>query len=768
MHHSLLARDVDAVAASAALDAEIARRARQSRAIAELGQAALSHVEVSILIGQTCALVEEVLEADRCAIIELIDRDWQLRFSVGSKIDFALCDEIHEQHLAQLLYIAAMPGPMIFRNLAAEPRFDGNHLLAVHGVQAGVGVRIAGRERPFGVLLVYSGRDRLFLPDEVEFLQSVADLTGAMIESARADDALAASEQRFRALVENSTDGIFLIDAHGTIHYAGPSTCRILGFADSDLVGKRIEEVIHPDDVPTTRVFHAQLLSGKGMTVKGEVLVRHATRGWRAVEAMATNLLADPAVAAIVINYRDVTERKDAERQLERLAYRDSLTGLPNRFLFHDRLHHGIDQARRRRRGLGVMYLDLDRFKLVNDTLGHSIGDELLQAVAARLTDVLRVDDTIARLGGDEFAILLPDIDRPEDAGTVATKVVQALRAPFVVGSHQLYAPGSIGVSLYPADGEDVTTLLKNADSALYRAKELGRNNVQLFAASMNERYRKRLDLEVALRSAVERQELELHYQPIIDRRTGRIRAFEALMRWRRGDELVSPSAFIGIAEETGLIVAMGDWALDRACADLRAWRAGGAPEFGVAVNLSAHQLQQPEFIKTIHDTILRHNLAPYDLELEVTESAALQNLQWTLLVLDQLRSIGVRIAVDDFGTGQSSLAYLKRFPLHTVKMDREFLRDLSNPSDAALISSIIDLVHSLDLYVVAEGVETMAELRLLNARGCDGLQGYFFSKPMPANVVPEYVAAYRAPADGMVMVERVEPDRFTSAHPDR
>jgi diguanylate cyclase (GGDEF)-like protein/PAS domain S-box-containing protein len=353
-----------------------------------------------------------------------------------------------------------------------------------------------------------------------------------MIDRARAEDALAASEQRFRALVENSTDGILLIDAGAVILYAGPSTARILGHGD-DLIGKRVDETIHPDDVMSARLFHGQLVAGADTIVRGEVRIRHADGRWRSIEAVATNLLHDPAVAAIVINYRDITDRKDAEQQLERLAYRDSLTDLPNRFLFHDRLRHAIDQAERRAHGLAVLYLDLDRFKLVNDTLGHSVGDELLQSVAVRLRQVLRADDTIARLGGDEFAILLPEVDRPEDAGSVAGKVLTALRAPFTVAEHQLYATVSIGLSIYPTDGEDVVTLLKNADSALYRSKELGRNNVQLFAASMNARYMRRLDLEVALRTALEREELEMHYQPIIDRRTGTIRSFEALMRCR-------------------------------------------------------------------------------------------------------------------------------------------------------------------------------------------------------------------------------------------
>jgi len=421
------------------------------------------------------------------------------------------------------------------------------------------------------------------------------------------------------------------------------------------------------------------------------------------VEATACNLLDNPDVRAIVINYRDVTDRKETEQQLERLAYRDSLTDLPNRFLFQDRVIHAIEQSERRKRSLALMYLDLDRFKLINDSLGHNIGDSILKAVALRLRSTLRLEDTVARLGGDEFAILLPEILRAEDAGVVARKLLDGLQEPFAVHGHQLYAPGSIGVAIYPDDGDDFASLLKNADSALYRAKELGRNNVQMFTATMNERYRQRLDVELSLRKAIEQKSLQIHYQPIINSMNGEIRTFEALLRWNHEGTQLSPAIVIPIAEETGLIVAIGDFVMRQACTDLQRWRAAGLTPVGVSVNLSPLEMRQPEFLTRVAETIESTGVRASDIQFEVTESAALDNLEITRNILASLRRLGCRIAVDDFGTGQSSLAHLKHLPLDTVKLDREFLRNSSVPTDLSLLGSIIDLVHSLHLEVVAE-----------------------------------------------------------------
>jgi diguanylate cyclase (GGDEF)-like protein/PAS domain S-box-containing protein len=735
---------------------EIARRREQQAALAELGQAALTGVESAVLVGQTCALVEAVLATTHCSIVEHHgNADWQLGFAIGTNKTFDRCDDTSEAHRSLLLYALLTEHPVVFENLAAEPRFNGEHWVAKHGVDAGVSLAIPGRERAFGVLTVYSDRRRTFTADELEFLTSVARLAGAFIESAHAEEARrvaererAEGEARFRALVENIGEGIALVDAHGHFTYASPGSRHVLGYAPEELILFNFAELVHEGDLLYARIRMRELLARDGNEVRGEVRMRHRDGSWRWIEGTYKNLLFNGSVRGIVINYRDVTARKVAEQQLEQLAYRDSLTGLPNRFLFHDRVQHALQYAKRRAKGIAVMYIDLDRFKVVNDTLGHVTGDKLLQVIGERLQAVLRADDTIARLGGDEFAVLLPDVERAEDAGNIGRKLLASLRDPVRIDGHELHTTASIGVSMYPSDGEDLGTLLKHADAALYRSKELGRNMVQLFATSMNARYRERLELELSLHQAVERDELELYYQPLCDRVTRGVRGFEALLRWNRpGHGMVNPGDFIRLAEETRLIIPIGAWVFRTACRQLREWRDAGLPNFHIAVNLSAHQIAQPAFINFIDETLREHGLRPEDIELEITESAALQNLEWTLSVLDQLKSLGVRLSVDDFGTGQSSLAYLKRLPLHTVKIDREFLRDIGkNPNDSAILSSIIHLGHSLNLYVIAEGIETMDDLQMVEGEECDGFQGYLFSRPMPVHLVAAYLDAFRYP----------------------
>jgi diguanylate cyclase (GGDEF)-like protein/PAS domain S-box-containing protein len=715
---------------------EVQRRARQLQAIAELGQAALTGVEVPVLVGQTCALVEFVLEPYRCSIVEDYDGTLSLRYAVGATTGFDRCALTDPTHRALIALVLESDSPVVLSDLSRRAGVDLSHLSSDHGVSSGAAVRISGRTRHFGVLeVLYQGR-RGITEDELQFLKAVADLTASIIENSRDREALEASDQRFRAIIENSSDGIVLTGEDDVITYAGPSTARLLGYAEEELVGSTFASLLHPDDALPYGASDESVPS----VLTRELRVRDANGDWRWVECTLKNLLDNPAVGGVVINYRDITERKDAEQQLETLAYRDSLTGLPNRFLFHDRIKTAVNQARRHNRGLAVLYLDLDRFKLVNDTLGHGIGDDLLQRVAERLETAVRAGDTIARLGGDEFAVILPDIKSGDDAGIVARKVLAALNEPFLVSDHRLYAPASIGVSVFPVDGEDAGALLKNADSALYRAKELGRNNVQLFTPAMNERYRNRLDIELRLRNALEHDTLALEYQPIIDHRSGTIKVFEALLRLNDDGPSLSPSIFVPVAEETGLITTIGEWVLSRICRDIEEWRATGLPTFAVSMNLSAHQMRDRRLLRNLLDTVEKCGLRANDFQFEVTESVALENLDAAITVLSELREAGSQVAVDDFGTGQSSLVYLKRLPIDIVKLDREFLRNTSAASDLALLGSIIDLVHCLDLYVIAEGIETREELQLLQALGCDGMQGYLFSPAMPAGSIAGYL----------------------------
>ncbi|HXH40859.1 MAG TPA: diguanylate cyclase, partial [Thermoanaerobaculia bacterium] len=448
--------------------------------------------------------------------------------------------------------------------------------------------RANGEEFPIEVTIepVGSGADQTF----TAFLRDIS-------ERRRAQAELEKREQRFRALVEKSWSGVALLDSHLAFSYSGASTERLLGYVEDELIGTSFLAYVHPRERETMREMMSSLATGASQESQAELRFRHRNGMWIWLEAFAQNMLHDPSVGAIVLNYRDVTQRKATEKQLEYQAYYDALTGLPNRLLFRDRVINAIAQARRNRRGVGVMYLDLDHFKLVNDSLGHSLGDNLLSEVAARLQTCVRASDTISRLGGDEFTILLIDTSSSEAIAGVARKILQSLAHPFRVEGHELFVTASIGISIFPADGDEVETLLKSADSAMYRAKELGRNQAQMFTASMNERYSRRLALEQSLHHAVEREELVVHYQPIFDRNRKKIVSLEALVRWNHPTRgLVQPVDFISLAEETGLIIPIGEWVLRRVCHDLRGWRQAGLPPIRVGINISAPQFQQLSF----------------------------------------------------------------------------------------------------------------------------------------------------------------------------
>lgn len=415
--------------------------------------------------------------------------------------------------------------------------------------------------------------------------------------------------------------------------------------------------------------------------------------------------------------------------------YHDTLTGLPNRVLFEDRLTLELAHAQRDKQGLAVMFLDLDHFKLINDTLGHWVGDQLLQDVADRLKNALRGADTVARMGGDEFALLITQVTHAENVVKVVQKIFHALNPPFNFGDHEFHITTSIGITLYPNDGKDTQTLLKNADTALYRAKEQGRNIYQFYTPAMNTKTLERLALENNLRRALERKELIVYYQPRVKINTGQIVGMEALVRWQHPEQgLISPVKFIPLAEETGLIIPLGEWVLQTACAQTKAWQEAGLPPLRVGVNLSARQFQQPNLVERVAQVLKKTGLHPQYLELEITESAAMQNAEYTLLMLYHFKEMGIHISIDDFGTGYSSLSYLKKFPFHTLKLDQSFIRDLTtDPNDAMIAKIIITLAHGLKLEVVAEGVETQEQLDFLKRLQGDEVQGYLFSKPLPA-----------------------------------
>lgn len=435
----------------------------------------------------------------------------------------------------------------------------------------------------------------------------------------------------------------------------------------------------------------------------------------------------------ILKTIRYAIERKESDQHFAFLSHYDKLTGLANRELFRDRLHQAMSRAERAGKLVALLFLDLDRFKSVNDTLGHLAGDELLVEVAARLKTCVRKSDTIARLGGDEFTVILEGLDAPVDAEIVCRKIIKSLEAPLLLRNHEIYVTTSIGVTFFPNDDIDLNGLLRNADAAMYRAKEEGRNKFHLFTADLSARAVKRLGIESALRHAVERQEFHLCYQPKVSVHTGEILGAEALLRWENPQHgLVSPVDFIPVAEETGLIVPIGEWVLRRACADIRKWHAAGFDHVSVAVNLSARQFRHGELTSIVRRALQDSGIAPRQLELEITESLLMDDTEASQVALNELKALGTSIYLDDFGTGYSSLAYLKKFPIDGLKIDRSFIRDLpGDPDDEAITQAILALSQALRLHVVAEGVENEAQLDFLRRQGCEVVQGFLFSRPL-------------------------------------
>jgi diguanylate cyclase (GGDEF)-like protein len=429
---------------------------------------------------------------------------------------------------------------------------------------------------------------------------------------------------------------------------------------------------------------------------------------------------------------RAITARK--QDHLYRLAHYDSLTGLPNRLLFRDRLDQALAQGQREERLVAVMILDCDRFKTVNDTLGHTAGDRLLCAVGDRLEQCVREGDTVARLGGDEFTILLPGIRHADNAALVAQKILEALQQPFALNNHEVFIGTSIGITLYPWD-EDSETLIRHADAAMYKAKEDGGNDFRFYAHEMTHTDLRRLSLEGQLRKAIERNELALHYQPQADLASGRVFGVEALLRWQHPEHgLIPPNEFIPLAEETGLIVPIGAWVLQTACAQNQAWQAAGLKALRMAVNISSRQFHHGDLLNTVCQALEHACLNSGLLEIELTEGVLMRDTHATLQILNDLSALGVSISIDDFGTGYSSLSYLKRFPIDMLKIDQSFVRDIaSDPDDAAIVSAVIALAHSLDIRAIAEGVETAGQIEFLRRHGCDAIQGYFLSPPLPA-----------------------------------
>ena len=572
-------------------------------------------------------------------------------------------------------------------------------------------------------------RNLLRLKTYGDFLQDHSRILEQQVQERTAD------LQRFRGAMDATTDAILLV-SRGSMRFVelNATACSMLGYTREELLDAGPAQLGTATLEELAGIYDA-LIAG-GASESAEALVRR--KDGAPLQAELHRHAQRSGNDWIIVNVvHDITQRKAAEGRLHHLAHYDALTGLPNRALFYETLRRTLDQASERGWLVAVLFVDLDHFKQVNDKLGHAIGDELLVQFSGRLARSVRLRDTVGRLGGDEFALILVMEDGQQGAAVVASKIREALQPPFDLKGHQASISASIGISVFPDDARDAGTLLKHADTAMYRAKQAGNDTFRFFTAQMNDEVVARLDLEAALRKAIENGEFVLHYQPKIQLNNGRINGLEALLRWQRpGHGLVPPNDFIPVLEDTGLIVRVGRWAIAEACRQIGHWSGNAVGPMPVSVNVSGRQLAEGDLHADVVKAIGEHAIAPALLELELTESSLMVNTDKTIASLQKLKRLGVQTSIDDFGTGYSSLAYLRRFPIDKLKIDIAFIRDLpGNADDAAIVRAIIRMAHSLRLEVVAEGVETAAQMAYLSRQRCDVVQGYYFGKPL---AVPE------------------------------
>lgn len=583
--------------------------------------------------------------------------------------------------------------------------------------------KLGGRERYIAINAapIYNRKGDMIAA--IETMQDIA-------ENKLTKDQLRLADKVF----ETTAEGVIIMDETGRTVWVNPAYTAITGFAPHEIEGN-LPPYLQPVYKGQAAIWQSLKETGQW---QGEVWGRRKSGEiypeWVTIIAIDND---KGALANYVSVFSDITELKKLSEVaiIEHLAYYDPLTELPNRVLFRERLTQVLEQAKEESSGAAVMFLDLDRFKIINDTLGHAVGDMLLQAAAARIKECLEGEDTIARMGGDEFTVIVPRIPDKDSVTRKAENIISSLTHPFIIHGQELYITTSIGISTYPEDGTDVDSLVKNADAAMYKAKECGRNQFRYYRLEMDVKNSQRLFLAKSLRKAIDEDQLLLYYQPQVDLQTDELTGLEALIRWEHPTMgLISPAAFIPLAEEIGLITAIDEWVLKTACQQCKARQDAGFKHVPVSVNVSAQYFGQPHLVQMIRDILYKTGLEPKCLTLEITESIGIQDIGRTIAILKELKDIGVQIAVDDFGTGFSSLNYLKNFPIHTVKIDQSFIRDFhSDPRDAAIIQTIISLTHSLNLKVIAEGVETLEQLYYLRLLGCDAAQGYYFSKPVSA-----------------------------------
>ena len=582
-------------------------------------------------------------------------------------------------------------------------------------------------------------------------------------DNARMLHQLEQSEQWHRLLVNTSPDVIYTLDARGAFTYVNDSIERTLGYAPAELIGKDYLVLVPPGEVDNARYRINERRTGERATRNYEIqlkrkedllssLSEHTSEDHVVVElsSMGMYRALDPDHKEFLGTYgvaRDISERKQAEATIAFQAYHDLLTGLPNRALFKDRLGQAIVHAKRHGQTMATLFLDIDRFQVVNDTLGHLVGDGLLQAVAQRLRGSLREGDTLSRIGGDEFMLLLPHIRNRDNAAFIADKILASLKQPFHIEGHEIFVGISIGIAVFPDDGDTIESLVKHADTAMYHAKDSGRNDYKFFTHDLQKSFTGRLAVENEMRHALDKQQFEVYYQPQVSIPDQRIRGMEALIRWNHPSRgIVPPNEFIPIAEECGLITPINEWVLAAACRQATLWRASELPAVTMAVNLSARQIEHPLFVDKFIHCLRENGMDGQGLEIEITESTLMRDMDGSIEKLRKLAELGVEISIDDFGTGYSSLSYLKKLPIHTLKIDRSFIHDLNGHMNngTTIVAGIAAMAKGLNLNLVAEGVETRAQLDYLRSLGCDAYQGYLFSRPVTVDKATEILSRQR------------------------
>jgi diguanylate cyclase (GGDEF)-like protein/PAS domain S-box-containing protein len=659
---------------------------------------------------------------------------------VDGKLQLITCNEQYKQilDLPEELFQPAMPAlESIIRYNALRGEYGPGdvekQLAAVTKMVRGCTTHTWERTRPNGTVIEIRGTP---MPDG-GLVTIYTDITVRK----RAEERLRLTEKVF----ENSPGAIVICDRKGGIMSVNPAFSEITGYARDEVVGlhpklllsEELSETLYAD------MWRSLKENGRwsgdiwGVRKNGEVYPK-----WLTINAVPDENAG--GYSHYIGIFSDVTTRKEAEERIYRLAHHDALTGLPNRYTLEARLAHSLHEAQQYDSRVAIMFVDLDHFKTINDSLGHAVGDRMLIEVARRLTATVRESDTVARLGGDEFVIVMPDFDSTTDISIAANRIVESFADPLHIGDHEFHTSVSIGISVFPDDGDSVEAVMRSADTAMYHAKALGRNNFQYFAPAMNLAANERLDLGNRLRHALARQEFELYYQPQYDTASLRIIGVEALLRWRPGGgDMVPPSRFIPVAEETGMIANIGTWVLQESCRQLREWLDRGMPPIRMAVNVSARQLRQKCFSDSVAAALAGTGLPPELLELEITESTVMEHPQEAIRVLQSLRDMGVTLAIDDFGTGYSSLSYLKMLPINRLKIDRSFVTDIDkDANDATIARATVALAHSLGLQVTAEGVETESQLDMLRTQGCDEVQGYHLSRPVTAERIPQLLPA--------------------------